>query len=63
MSENVVWLNDVSISDVEKVGGKNASLGEMIGGLSSKGVEVQMVSSTTAQAFNKFLDHSNLKIK
>ena len=28
MVENVVWLDDVSMSDVDKVGGKNASLGE-----------------------------------
>ena len=34
MTENVVWLSNVSMSDVEKVGGKNASLGEMISGLS-----------------------------
>lgn len=61
MSENVVWLNDVSISDVDKVGGKNASLGEMIGGLSNKGVEVPNGFATTAQAFDQFLDHSNLK--
>ncbi len=63
MSENVVWLNDVSISDVDKVGGKNASLGEMIGGLASKGVEVPNGFATTAQAFDQFLDHSNLKNK
>ena len=63
MSENVVWLNDVSISDVNKVGGKNASLGEMIGGLSNKGVEVPNGFATTAQAFDQFLDHSNLKNK
>ena len=36
MTENVVWLNDVSMSDIKKVGGKNASLGEMISGLSSQ---------------------------
>ncbi len=33
MVENVVWLDDVSMSDVDKVGGKNASLGEMISGV------------------------------
>ena len=37
MFENIVWLDDVGMSDVEKVGGKNASLGEMISGLSSQG--------------------------
>ena len=34
MVKNVVWLDDVSMLDVDKVGGKNASLGEMISGLS-----------------------------
>ena len=51
MTENVVWLNDVSMSDVEKVGGKNASLGEMISGLSSQGIQVPSGFATTAEAF------------
>ena len=63
MTKNVVWLKDVSINDIDKVGGKNASLGEMIGVLSSKGVQVPNGFATTAKAFNLFLDHSNLKNK
>ena len=39
MFENVIWLDDVGMSDVEKVGGKNASLGEMISGLALKALE------------------------
>ena len=54
MTENVVWLNDVSMSDVEKVGGKNASLGEMISALSSQGIQVPGGFSTTAEAFEYF---------
>ena len=61
MTENVVWLKDVSISDVKKVGGKNASLGEMISGLSSQGVQVPGGFATTADAFESFLNHSNLR--
>ena len=63
MNENVVWLKDVGISDVEKVGGKNASLGEMISGLSSQGVRVPGGFATTAEAFESFLNHSKLKHK
>ena len=56
MTENVVWLNDVSISDIEKVGGKNASLGEMISGLSSQGIQVPGGFATTAEAFESFFE-------
>ena len=63
MIENVVWLNEVGMSDVEKVGGKNASLGEMISGLNSQGVRVPGGFATTAEAFESFLDHSDLKNK
>jgi len=63
MSDYVVWLDKVGITDVESVGGKNASLGEMIGALSSKGVRVPGGFATTAYAFEMFLDHNNLKTK
>ena len=63
MVENVVWLHDVRISDIDKVGGKNASLGEMISALSSHGVRVPGGFATTAEAFDSFLRHSNLKNK
>ena len=63
MIENVVWLKDVGMSDVEKVGGKNASLGEMISGLNSQGVRVPGGFATTAEAFESFLEHSDLKNK
>ena len=63
MIENVVWLKDVGMSDVERVGGKNASLGEMISGLNSHGVRVPGGFATTAKAFESFLDHSDLKNK
>jgi len=63
MIENVIWLKDVGMSDVDKVGGKNASLGEMISGLESQGVRVPGGFATTAEAFESFLEHSDLKNK
>ena len=63
MLENIVWLKDVGMGDVETVGGKNASLGEMISGLNSQGVRVPGGFATTADAFESFLDHSDLKNK
>ena len=61
MIDNVIWLEDVGMSDVDKVGGKNASLGEMISGLESQGVRVPGGFATTAEAFESFLEHSDLK--
>ena len=63
MFENIVWLKDVGMGDVETVGGKNASLGEMISGLNSQGVRVPGGFATTADAFESFLEHSDLKNK
>ena len=63
MIENILWLKDVGMGDVETVGGKNASLGEMISGLNSQGVRVPGGFATTADAFESFLEHSDLKNK
>ena len=63
MIENIVWLKDVGMGDVETVGGKNASLGEMISGLNSQGIRVPGGFATTADAFESFLEHSDLKNK
>ena len=43
------------MTDLEQVGGKNASLGEMIGGLSAAGIRVPAGFATTAEAFREFL--------
>jgi pyruvate,water dikinase len=51
------------MTDVESVGGKNASLGEMIGKLSNMGVKVPGGFATTAQAFWDFLDHNDLRVR
>ncbi len=55
MSENILWLDKLGMDDLEKVGGKNASLGEMIRHLSELGVNVPGGFATTAEAFRQFL--------
>lgn len=60
MSEYVVWFDQLSMGDVEKVGGKNASLGEMISNLDHAGVTVPNGFATTAHAFREFLLDSGL---
>ena len=63
MAEYVVWFQDLGKGDVERVGGKNASLGEMISSLSAAGVSVPGGFATTAQAFRDFLEHNDLTTK
>jgi pyruvate,water dikinase len=58
----VWWFEDVKSDDVALVGGKNASLGEMIRNLSPKGIRVPGGFATTAQAYWEFLDANNLRV-
>ena len=51
----VAWLKDLRLKDLAQVGGKNASLGEMIGGLAAAGIRVPGGFATTAEAFREFL--------
>ncbi|MDK2125161.1 phosphoenolpyruvate synthase [Parachitinimonas caeni] len=61
MAENyVVWFDQLRMTDVESVGGKNASLGEMISQLAGVGVRVPGGFATTATAFRDFLSHAGL---
>ena len=60
MNELVLWLDTLGMSDLGKVGGKNASLGEMIGNLAKLGVSVPGGFATTAQAFQTYLEKSGL---
>ena len=60
MSQYVIWFENLRMSDVESVGGKNASLGEMISQLTEKGVRVPGGFATTAEAFRAFLAHDGL---
>jgi pyruvate,water dikinase len=56
----VAWLQDLRMGDLEHVGGKNASLGEMIGALAAAGVRVPGGFATTAKAYREFLTASGL---
>jgi len=59
MSNNwkyIRWFKDLSSGDVADVGGKNASLGEMIANLHKKGIHVPDGFATTADAYHAFLD-------
>ncbi|BAP45531.1 phosphoenolpyruvate synthase [Pseudomonas sp. StFLB209] len=58
--EYVVSLDKLGVHDVEHVGGKNASLGEMISNLAGAGVSVPGGFATTAQAYRDFLEQSGL---
>ncbi len=60
MVEYVVSLDKLGVYDVEHVGGKNASLGEMISNLAGAGVSVPGGFATTAQAYRDFLEQSGL---
>ncbi|WP_413626161.1 phosphoenolpyruvate synthase [Luteibacter sp. Lutesp34] len=60
MSDLVLWLDALRMTDLGKVGGKNASLGEMIGNLAKLGVSVPGGFATTADAFQSYLEKSGL---
>ncbi|QEY26052.1 phosphoenolpyruvate synthase [Neisseria zalophi] len=56
----VIWFENLRMTDVDSVGGKNASLGEMISQLTEKGVRVPGGFATTADAYRAFLAHNGL---
>src|SRR5205814_7983695 len=60
-SRYVVPLESLRMTDVASVGGKNASLGELISQLAASGVRVPGGFATTAQAFEDFLTHNKLR--
>ncbi|MBS1247067.1 MAG: phosphoenolpyruvate synthase, partial [Proteobacteria bacterium] len=60
MNSYLIWFENLGMGDVGKVGGKNASLGEMISQLSAKGVSVPGGFATTADAYREFLAHGGL---
>ncbi|MCX7760066.1 MAG: phosphoenolpyruvate synthase [Hydrogenothermaceae bacterium] len=64
MKDNLVlWLNEVGMEDIELVGGKNASLGEMIKNLSPLGIKIPMGFVVTSKAYWYFVEYNNLKEK
>ena len=56
MNSNVRWFADLGLADLEQVGGKNASLGEMVRNLTNVGVRVPNGFATTADAFRRFVN-------
>ncbi len=56
----ILWLNQISMKDIPLVGGKNASLGEMIRNLSSKGINIPDGFAVTADAYKYFINVNNL---
>ncbi|MEL6912819.1 MAG: PEP/pyruvate-binding domain-containing protein, partial [Cyanobacteria bacterium J06598_4] len=59
----VLWFEDVGMDDVSLVGGKNASLGEMIQQLTPKGINVPGGFATTAHAYRYFIEQAGLETK
>ncbi|MBD2207290.1 phosphoenolpyruvate synthase [Calothrix sp. FACHB-1219] len=56
----ILWFDEVGIADIPLVGGKNASLGEMIRQLTPKGVKVPTGFATTAYAYRYFIESAGL---
>jgi len=60
LTDYVLWFDQVGMNDVDRVGGKNASLGEMISHLANAGVTVPNGFATTAEAYREFLSYEGL---
>ncbi|MEH2323625.1 MAG: phosphoenolpyruvate synthase [Nostoc sp.] len=59
----ILWFDEVGIADIPVVGGKNASLGEMIQQLTPKGINVPTGFATTAYAYRYFIESALLEAK
>jgi pyruvate,water dikinase len=57
----ILWLNDIGMEDVPLVGGKNASLGEMLNKLNEKGIKIPNAFAVTSYAYQYFLDYTSIK--
>ena len=56
----IAWFSDLGVNDIDQVGGKNASLGEMVRNLTSAGVRVPDGFATTAEAYRHFISDGGL---
>jgi pyruvate, water dikinase len=61
MEKSIRWFEEISRHDTDQVGGKNASLGEMIRGLKEEGIRVPDGFATTAEAYRAFIAENNLE--
>ncbi|MEH2086781.1 phosphoenolpyruvate synthase [Nostoc sp.] len=59
----ILWFDEIGIADIPVVGGKNASLGEMIQQLTPKGINVPTGFATTAYAYRNFIQSAGLEAK
>ncbi len=62
-NDSIRWFADLNNEDVALVGGKNASLGEMIGTLKAEGIQVPDGFATTSQAYRRYLEANDLEQK
>jgi pyruvate,water dikinase len=60
---NVLWFSELGLADLESVGGKNSSLGEMVSNLADAGVRVPDGFATTAEAYRRFIGTTGLAEK
>ncbi|HJC68923.1 MAG TPA: phosphoenolpyruvate synthase [Candidatus Brachybacterium intestinipullorum] len=60
MTQSIRWFSELGMADLEQVGGKNASLGEMVSNLAALGVAVPDGFATTAEAYREFLGATGL---
>ncbi len=60
MAKRISWLADVNRHDVADVGGKNSSLGEMLGQLQQLGIKVPNGFATTSHAFREFIQENQI---
>src|SRR4051794_41563951 len=61
--KNVLWFSELGLADLESVGGKNSSLGEMVSNLAGAGVRVPDGFATTADAYRRFIGTTGLAEK
>lgn len=62
-NELLLWFDQIGLKDIDKVGGKNASLGEMLRHLTSNGIRVPEGFAITTKAFREFVATANLEDK
>ena len=60
-ADQIAWFETLRRTDVGRVGGKNASLGEMVQALAAKGIQVPPGFATTADAYWQFVDANDLR--
>ncbi|MET1063900.1 MAG: PEP/pyruvate-binding domain-containing protein, partial [Arthrobacter sp.] len=60
MTTDILWFSELGLKDLDRVGGKNASLGEMVSNLAELGVRVPDGFATTSAAFRRFIGDTGL---